>query len=103
MNTHPTVQADERTIAVAYAANTWGLNFLLYALLIDIIYRSAVLDQACWDLFALIIVSGAINMFYMAKHKALVQVFSRKLWVVMAVVAVVSFVAAFVVALMAAS
>ena len=33
MSTHQSVKADERTVAVLYAANTWGLNFISFALL----------------------------------------------------------------------
>ena len=99
MNSQPTIQADERTLAIAHAANTWGLNFIIFALLLDIIYRNAVLDQACWDLFALIIMSGAISRLYMAKHKVVLgQVINWKMRIVLAVVA---FLVAFVAALLA--
>jgi hypothetical protein len=62
MNTDQPVRADERTAAVAYKANTWGLNFLTFALLVDIMYRAWFLDEAAWDLFALLFVSGTISM-----------------------------------------
>ncbi len=68
MNTHQGVKADERTAAVAYKANTWGYNFITFALLIDIAYRGVFLDEAAWDLFALLFVSGAISTVYMARH-----------------------------------
>ena len=34
MNTDQPVRADERTAAVAHKANTWGLNFITFALLV---------------------------------------------------------------------
>ena len=61
MNTNQGMKADERTAAVMCASNTWGLNVILYGLLIDIMYRSAVFHEAAWDLFALIGVSGVIR------------------------------------------
>jgi len=38
MNTDQGVKADERTLAVARAANSWGLNVITFALLVDIIW-----------------------------------------------------------------
>lgn len=94
MNADQPVRADERSAAVAYRANTWGLNFITFALLIDIMYRGWFLDEAAWDLFAVIIVSGAISMLYMARHHVLGQVVNWKIaalgFVTAAVVAAVS-------------
>jgi hypothetical protein len=94
MNTDQPVRADERTAAVAYKANTWGLNFIVVALLIDIMYRGWFLDEAAWDLFGLLFVSGTISVVYMARHHVLGQVISWKVvtfgFVVAAVIAAVS-------------
>ncbi len=87
MHTHQEVHADERTAAVAYKANTWGLNFITFALLIDIMYRGWFLDEAAWDLFALVFVSGVISSVYMAKHKVLGQVINWKAVIIGAVIA----------------
>ena len=89
MNTQQSVKADERTAAVAYAANAWGFNFITFALLIDIAYRGLFLDEAAWDLFALLGVSGAISMVYLARHKVLGQVFGWKVAIISVVVALV--------------
>jgi len=101
MNTGQCVKADERTAAVAFAANTWGLNFITFALLIDVMYRSFFLHEAAWDLIAMIIVSGAISMVYMARHNALghlqVILFGRKQVILLATVALVSAVVAVIV------
>ena len=75
MNTQQGVQADERTMAVAYQANTWGFNFIAFGLLIDVMYRGAFLDEAAWDLMALVIGGGAISTVHLARHKVLGQVF----------------------------
>jgi len=95
VSTNQDVKIDERTVAVARAANTWGLNFISFALLIDIMYRAAVWKEAAWDLFALLGASAAISMVYMARHKVLGQVFGWKK-VILAVIlaAVLAFVVA---------
>ena len=89
MNTYQEVRADERTAVVAYKANTWGLNFITFALLADVMYRGWFLDEAAWDLLALVVVGGVISAAYMAKHRVLGQVFNWKAAIIGAVVAVV--------------
>ena len=96
MNTDQPVRVDERTAAVAYKANTWGLNFITGALLIDIMYRGWFLDEAAWDLFGLLFVSGTISMVYMARHQVLGQVINWKVAIIgFVVAAVISAVSAF--------
>ena len=90
MNAHVEVQADERTIDVAHKANTWGLIVLNFGLLLDILYRSVFRGEAPWDLFALLILSGAVNVVYSTMHKAPLPVISRKLIAFIVVLAVVS-------------
>lgn len=90
MNSDKSVKMDERTIAVARAANTWGLAFIGFALLLDIMYRSAVFHEAPWDLFALVVMSGVVSAGYMARHKVLWQVYSKKMLILMVVVAIVA-------------
>ena len=67
MNACGVAKSDERTQVMLWA-NTWGLNFLLFALLFDIMYRSLAYGEGAWDLFALIIVTGIINVAYAAKN-----------------------------------
>ena len=62
----------------------------LFALLIDIMYRSAVFHEQPWDLFALLGLSGGISMVYLARHKVLGQLFGWKVAVVLALVALVA-------------
>ena len=99
MNAQQTVQADERTVAVAHAANTWGLNFILFALLLDVMYRGFFLNEAAWDLLALTIVAGGISTVYMARHKALGQFFGWRTILVMVITAVVSMIVAAILAM----
>jgi hypothetical protein len=98
MNTQQSVKADERTVSLLYKANTRLLNFILFGLLIDIMYRNLVFHEQCWDLFALIIVSGAVSMLYLAHHKALGQLLDWKVVIVLAVSALVAAIAAAIVA-----
>ncbi|MCA9230246.1 MAG: hypothetical protein KDA57_06320 [Planctomycetales bacterium] len=83
------VRADERSAAVAYKANTWGLNCVTFALLLDVVCRGWFLNEAAWDLLAIILVGGVISMAYMAKHQVLGQVFGWKPAIISVVVAAV--------------
>ena len=89
MNTPQSVKADERTVAVLYASNAWALNFVLFALLIDIWYRARFRHEVAWDLIALFGIIGAIITVYLARHKVLGQVFGGKVAIIFAVVALV--------------
>ncbi|MCA9264137.1 MAG: hypothetical protein KDA60_09835 [Planctomycetales bacterium] len=89
MSTDHPVRADERSAAIAYKANTWGLNCITFALLCDVIYRGWFLHEAAWDLLAIVICGGVISMAYMAKHQVLGQVFGWKAAVIGAVVAAI--------------
>ena len=90
MNTNQGMIAGERMAVVMCASNTWSLNVVLYGLLIDIMYRSAVFHEAPWDLFALVVVSGVIRVAYARRHEVLGQVFGRKTVIIMAVCALVA-------------
>ena len=79
MNTHQEVKIDERTVAVVDRSSRWALNFISFALLLDIMYRAAVRKEAAWDLFALLGVSGSISMVYLARHKVLDSCLAGKL------------------------
>jgi hypothetical protein len=81
------MNADERTVTVLWA-NTWASTFLVFGLLIGITYRSIVFHEGCWDLFALLGISGIIAIVYAARHK--VRVLNRKGVIVMAVGALVA-------------
>ena len=98
MNNPQSVKVDERTVAVMLAANTWGLCFISFALLIDIMYRSVVYHEQPWDLFALLILSGGISIVYRARHDALGHLFGWKMVVLLALTALVAAVVAFILA-----
>ncbi len=65
------VEKDERTTFVEYISYKIGYTFLTLALLLDVMYRSFILNEAPWDLLTLIIVSGLIMSLYQYKQKIL--------------------------------
>ena len=71
MTTHQNVQRDERTVAVENASYRWACTFVSFALLIDVMYRGAVRNEAAWDLMALVIVPGILSSVYQARQKTL--------------------------------
>jgi len=85
MSTQTPVTADERTMAIMYRANTWGLNFVVFALMLDIVYRSAVLHAATWDLWVVVVGSGVITLSYAARHHVLALFFNWRSLIVLIV------------------
>ncbi|MBD3267837.1 hypothetical protein GF373_14305 [bacterium] len=80
MNASQTVERDERTVAVENASYRWAYIVVSYALLIDVIYRGYVLQEAAWDLLGLVIAGGAVCSIYQARQK----IVSRR-WILEAV------------------
>jgi hypothetical protein len=68
MNTSPAAKSEESTV-VALRASAWGHNFIVFALLIDIMYRSLVFHETAWDLFVLLGLSGVVSLVYASRHK----------------------------------
>jgi hypothetical protein len=86
-----TVERDERTVAVENASYRWAYFVLAFGLLVAIAYRSFALHTASWDLFALIIGSGAVKVGYQGRQ----QVLSRRwLWMSLLTAAVAAVLAA---------
>ncbi|MGI6451302.1 MAG: hypothetical protein ACOX3R_13890 [Desulfitobacteriia bacterium] len=65
------VEKDERTIFVENTSYKFGYRFVTFALLFDILYRSISFNDACWDLFGIIICSGLIVSIYQYRQKIL--------------------------------
>ena len=97
----PSVERDERTVAVENASYRWAYIFLSFALLIDVVYRGIVLQEAAWDLMALVIVGGAVCTIHQLRQKiwtrrwardaALVVLFSAVIGVIVIVAIMVWF------------
>ena len=63
MNDDPVLR-DERAEAVDNASHRWAYAVLVFGVVASVVVRSLWLDQACWDLLALVIVSGGIAICY---------------------------------------
>lgn len=95
MSTHQSPERDERAVAVIDASCRWAFVFLFFALIIDMMYRTIVRQNA-WDLLAMFIGSTAIATIYQARQKILGKAYwVRAAWmgavsgVVVAIVGVV--------------
>ena len=65
------VVRDERTVVVEDASYRFAYIFITYALLLDVMYRSLVRQEASWELLAIVIVGGAISTVYQWRRKIL--------------------------------
>ena len=93
MSTHQCVERDERTVAVENASYRWAYAVLTFALLVDVMYRGLLRNEAAWDLMALVIVGGGICTVYQARQKTLVHGWVMKAVLVAVIAAVIAFVA----------
>ena len=71
MNAQGGVARDERTVAVENAGYKWAYTVLVFGLFIAWMYRAMFRHEAAWDLFALVMVGGAVGQIYRARQKAL--------------------------------
>ena len=69
MSMTPSVNRDERTVAVENASYRWAYTFVSFALLIDVVYRGMFRHEAAWDLLALVIVGGGVCTIHQARQK----------------------------------
>ena len=51
--TNKSIEKDERTIFIENASYKLGYNFISFALLLDVVYRSLRFNESSWDLLAL--------------------------------------------------
>lgn len=65
------VEKDERTTFIENISYKYGYNFIAFALLLDVIYRSLKLDEAPWDLLGIIIISGFVMGIFQYQRKIL--------------------------------
>jgi hypothetical protein len=71
MSTTPTVQRDERTVAVENASYRWAYLFLSFGLLALAAYRGFVYHESAWDLLALVVLGGVLSSAYQGFHRVL--------------------------------
>ena len=56
--------ADQRPASVENASYRWAYTVLMFGVLASVTYRGFVFQQQCWDLLALVVLSGAVSTFY---------------------------------------
>jgi hypothetical protein len=71
MSTTPTVERDERTVAVENASYRWAYLFLSFGLLALVAYRSFMHHESPWDLMTLVVLGGVLSAAYQGFHKVL--------------------------------
>ncbi len=69
--TSAAVERDERTVALENSGYRWSYLVLSFGLLLSVAYRSFARGETSWDLFALVLVGGAVNAVYQATHHVL--------------------------------
>jgi len=65
------VDQDERTLAVVNAGYRWSYLVLSFGLLVVIAARSFLRGESPWDLVALVLLGGAVNVAYQGRHRVL--------------------------------
>ncbi|MEZ4703261.1 MAG: hypothetical protein R2834_23230 [Rhodothermales bacterium] len=60
----PSIERDERTVAVENESYRWAYLILSYGLLVIVAVRAYAFDQASWDLLALVVVAGGVASAY---------------------------------------
>jgi hypothetical protein len=83
MSNTPSVQRDERTVAVENAGYRWAYLFLSFGLLVLVAFRSFVNHESPWDLLLLVVLGGGVGTAYQGWHRVL-----SKHWAVACLLAV---------------
>ena len=73
----PSIDRDERTIAVENASYRLGYLFTSFGLLALVAYRSFARGESNWDLLALVIVGGLVPNLYQAFNRILTPRWAR--------------------------
>ena len=79
MSNTPSVESDERTVAVENASYRWGWFLLYLGVLYDACYRFYVRQEIPIDLLVLALGSAAFCTLYQVRHKALTRARYKKM------------------------
>lgn len=88
---------DERTISVENKSYKYGCYIFNFGLLLDIIYRSIRLNEASWDLFGLIFLSGLVMTSYQYKEKIFSENWGKKYLLLIALTAITAVIVAIII------
>lgn len=91
------VERDERTEFIENKSYKFGYMMFNFGLLIDVIYRSIVLNEASWDLMGLVIVVGLITTIYQYKQKIFPPAWRKQMLILAVVTAIMAAITAFLV------
>ena len=89
MNT-PSIERDERTVAVENASYRWGYLCTSFGVLALVAYRSFARNEANWDLVALVIFGGFVPILYQAFNRVLTPRWARTQIVALIAAAIVA-------------
>lgn len=90
------IEKDERTTFIENKSYKYGCYIFNYGLLIDIIYRSFRLNEAPWDLFGLLFLSGFVMTVYQYKEKIFTENWVKNILLLIIFTAVLGVVFAFI-------
>jgi len=91
----PSVERDERTVAVENASYRWAYLLLSYGLLLDVMYRSLFFREAAWDAMALVIGGGLFCAVYQGRQNVLSRSGAMKAALVASIAAVLAAIVAY--------
>ena len=85
-----TIEKDERTTFIEHQSYKYGYMVLNFGILINIIYRSLRFNEAPWDLFGLIFLSGLITTAYQYKQRILTIKWMRNILLLVIITAIIA-------------
>ena len=86
----PSIDRDERTIAVENASYRLGYLFISFGLLALVAYRSFARNESNWDLLALVIAGGLVPNIYQGFNNVLTPRWARTQVVALVAAAIVA-------------
>ena len=78
------IESDERTVAVENSSYRIGFQIMVYGVLAAVAWRGLLLQQAAWDLLALVVIGSGIPVAIQSRHSIL-----QRGWIVKAMLSVV--------------
>jgi hypothetical protein len=67
------IEKDERAVTVEKSSYSLAYKIVSFAVLVDVMYRSWFLNQACWDLLGIVIIGGFAATLYQTRFKIITK------------------------------